>query len=178
MIIAFLSFALGAPPPQQDRYLARRPISAFSWAWPATAGPSNYRLTSASATADSVRSQIWGHGSGIPSLPTGRVEGHGRWWLVPCERRARRKPRPADRSDRGAGEGRWATRFPMDGDGTIWVSAADRLCRLLGVEMALTKGGSQPPTGIRATSTCATSSNAMCGPVSPGYQHRREPSTR
>jgi hypothetical protein len=30
----------------------------------------------------------------------------------------------------------------MDGDGTIWVSAADCLCRLLGVEMTLTKGGS------------------------------------
>ena len=31
---------------------------------------------------------------------------------------------------------------PVHGDGMIWVSAADRLCRLLGVEMALTKGGS------------------------------------
>ena len=31
---------------------------------------------------------------------------------------------------------------PMDGDGTIWVNAADRLCRLLGVEMALTKARS------------------------------------
>jgi hypothetical protein len=31
VIIAFLSFALRAPPPQHDRYLARRPISAFSW---------------------------------------------------------------------------------------------------------------------------------------------------
>jgi hypothetical protein len=31
---------------------------------------------------------------------------------------------------------------PMDGDGPIWASAADRLCRLLGVEMTLTKGGS------------------------------------
>ena len=31
---------------------------------------------------------------------------------------------------------------PVDGDGTIWVNAADRLCRLMGVEMALTKGGS------------------------------------
>ena len=31
---------------------------------------------------------------------------------------------------------------PVHGDGTSWVSAADRLCRLLGVEMALTKGGS------------------------------------
>jgi hypothetical protein len=31
---------------------------------------------------------------------------------------------------------------PMDWDGTVWVSAADRLCRLLGVEMTLTKGGS------------------------------------
>jgi hypothetical protein len=30
VIIAFLSFALGTPPPQQDRYLARRLISAFS----------------------------------------------------------------------------------------------------------------------------------------------------
>jgi len=27
-------------------------------------------------------------------------------------------------------------------NGTIWVSAADRVCSLLGVEMALTKGGS------------------------------------
>ena len=31
---------------------------------------------------------------------------------------------------------------PVHGDGMIWVSAADRLCRLLGVEMALTKSGS------------------------------------
>ena len=31
---------------------------------------------------------------------------------------------------------------PVHRDGTIWVSAADRLCRLLGVEMALTKRGS------------------------------------
>ena len=31
---------------------------------------------------------------------------------------------------------------PVHGDGTSRVSAADRLCRLLGVEMALTKGGS------------------------------------
>jgi hypothetical protein len=31
---------------------------------------------------------------------------------------------------------------PMDGDGTIWANAADCLCRLLGVEMTLTKGGS------------------------------------
>jgi hypothetical protein len=31
---------------------------------------------------------------------------------------------------------------PMDWDGTIWVSAADRLCRLLGVEMTVTQGGS------------------------------------
>jgi hypothetical protein len=31
---------------------------------------------------------------------------------------------------------------PMHRDGTIWVSAADRLCGLLGVEMALTKRGS------------------------------------
>jgi hypothetical protein len=30
----------------------------------------------------------------------------------------------------------------MDGDGTIWMCAADRLCRLLGVEMTLTEGGS------------------------------------
>ena len=30
----------------------------------------------------------------------------------------------------------------MHGDGTIWVSAAHRLCGLLGVEMALTKSGS------------------------------------
>jgi hypothetical protein len=30
----------------------------------------------------------------------------------------------------------------MDWDGAIWVGAADRLCRLLGVEMTLTKGGS------------------------------------
>ena len=30
----------------------------------------------------------------------------------------------------------------MDWDGMIWVSAADRLCRLLGIEMTLTKGGS------------------------------------
>jgi hypothetical protein len=36
----------------------------------------------------------------------------------------------------------WPPGSPMDGDGTIWVSAADRLCRLLGVEMSLTKGGS------------------------------------
>jgi hypothetical protein len=56
VIIAFLSFALGAPPPQQDRYLARRPYCRiflgphYSWAWPATAGPSNLRRTSASAT--------------------------------------------------------------------------------------------------------------------------------
>jgi hypothetical protein len=31
---------------------------------------------------------------------------------------------------------------PMDWDGAIWVSAADRLCRLVRVEMTLTKGGS------------------------------------
>jgi hypothetical protein len=31
---------------------------------------------------------------------------------------------------------------PMDRDGTIWVSAANRLCRLLSVEMPLTEGGS------------------------------------
>jgi hypothetical protein len=31
VIIAFLSFALGALPPQHGRYLTRRPISAFSW---------------------------------------------------------------------------------------------------------------------------------------------------
>jgi hypothetical protein len=30
----------------------------------------------------------------------------------------------------------------MDWDGTIWVRAADHLCRLLGVKMTLTKGGS------------------------------------
>jgi hypothetical protein len=30
----------------------------------------------------------------------------------------------------------------VHGDGPNWVSAADSLCRLLGVEMALTKGGS------------------------------------
>ena len=29
---------------------------------------------------------------------------------------------------------------PVHGDGTIWVNAADRLCRLLGVEMALDQG--------------------------------------
>ena len=33
---------------------------------------------------------------------------------------------------------------PMDGDGTIWAGAADRLCRLLGIEVTLTEGG--PPT--------------------------------
>ena len=31
---------------------------------------------------------------------------------------------------------------PVHRDGTSWVSAADRVCRLLGVEMALTKGRS------------------------------------
>jgi hypothetical protein len=31
---------------------------------------------------------------------------------------------------------------PMDGDGTIWVNAPDRLGRLLGVKVPLTKGGS------------------------------------
>jgi hypothetical protein len=31
---------------------------------------------------------------------------------------------------------------PVHGDGTSWVCAADRLCRLLGVQMALTKSGS------------------------------------
>jgi hypothetical protein len=31
---------------------------------------------------------------------------------------------------------------PVHRDRTIWVSAADRVCRLLGVEMALTQGGS------------------------------------
>jgi hypothetical protein len=31
---------------------------------------------------------------------------------------------------------------PVDGDGTIWVNAADQLCCLLGVEMALTKARS------------------------------------
>ena len=31
---------------------------------------------------------------------------------------------------------------PVDGDGTFWINAADRLCPLLGVEMALTKGWS------------------------------------
>jgi hypothetical protein len=31
---------------------------------------------------------------------------------------------------------------PVHGDGTIWASAADRVCSLLGVEMTLTKGGS------------------------------------
>ena len=30
----------------------------------------------------------------------------------------------------------------MHGNGTIWLNAADRLCRLLGVKMALTKGRS------------------------------------
>jgi hypothetical protein len=30
----------------------------------------------------------------------------------------------------------------VHGDDTIWVNAADRVCRLQGVEMALTKGGS------------------------------------
>jgi hypothetical protein len=30
----------------------------------------------------------------------------------------------------------------MDWDGTIWVCATDRLCRLLRVEMTLAKGGS------------------------------------
>ena len=39
-----------------------------SWTWPATAGPSNLSRISASATADSARSQIWGHASGIPGL--------------------------------------------------------------------------------------------------------------
>src|SRR4029453_7869454 len=34
----------------QDRYLARRPFPHFSWAWPATAGPSNLKRPSASAT--------------------------------------------------------------------------------------------------------------------------------
>ena len=36
---------------------------------------------------------------------------------------------------------------PMDGDGTIWASAADRLSRLLGIEMTRTEGG--PPTPDR-----------------------------
>ena len=31
---------------------------------------------------------------------------------------------------------------PVHGDGTIWVNAPDRLCRLLGVKMPLAKGGS------------------------------------
>jgi hypothetical protein len=31
---------------------------------------------------------------------------------------------------------------PVHGDGTIWVNAPDRLCRLLGVKMSLTKGRS------------------------------------
>jgi hypothetical protein len=33
---------------------------------------------------------------------------------------------------------------PMNGDGTIWPSATDRLCGLLGIEMTRTEGG--PPT--------------------------------
>jgi hypothetical protein len=32
---------------------------------------------------------------------------------------------------------------PMNGDGTIWTSATDRLCGLLGIEMTRTEGG--PP---------------------------------
>ena len=35
----------------------------------------------------------------------------------------------------------------MDWDGVIWVSAADRLCSLLGIEMTLTKGGSPTSYG-------------------------------
>jgi hypothetical protein len=34
---------------------------------------------------------------------------------------------------------------PMDGDCTIWASATDRLCRLLGIEMTRTEGGPPPP---------------------------------
>jgi hypothetical protein len=34
---------------------------------------------------------------------------------------------------------------PMDRNGAIWANAADRLCRLLGVEMTRTEGGSPTP---------------------------------
>ena len=48
----------------------------------------------------------------ITASLTGRAGGHARSWLVPCVQRGPRRQRPADRSDRGAGEGLRATRFP------------------------------------------------------------------
>src|SRR5687767_12820783 len=68
VITAFLSFALGAPPLQQDRYLARRLISAFSWAWRATAGPSNLRGPRVPPRLTPFDCRFWGHASGVPSL--------------------------------------------------------------------------------------------------------------
>jgi hypothetical protein len=42
-------------------------IAAVPWAWSAMAGPSNLGGRELSATTGSIRSQIWGHASGIPT---------------------------------------------------------------------------------------------------------------
>ncbi len=68
VIIAFLSFALGAPPPPQDRYLARRPISAFSGLGRQRPGPSNLRRPRLPPRLTPFDRRFWGHASGIPSL--------------------------------------------------------------------------------------------------------------
>ena len=67
---------------------------------------------------------------------------------------------------------------PMDRDGTIWANAADRLCRLLGVEMTRTEGGPPTPDWHQGNVDLRHLFEPKCGPVSPGYQHRWEPATR
>jgi hypothetical protein len=67
VITAFLSFPLGAPPLQQDRYQARRLISAFSWASSngRAIGLEGPRLPPRLTPFDC---RFWGHASGVPSL--------------------------------------------------------------------------------------------------------------
>jgi hypothetical protein len=68
VITAFLSFALGAPPLQQDRYLAPAPYFHIFLGWRATAGPSNLRGPRLPPRLTPFDCRFWGHASGVPSL--------------------------------------------------------------------------------------------------------------
>jgi hypothetical protein len=88
VIIGFHSFALGAPPLEQDRYLVRRPTAALGLGGNSRA--IELEGISAAATTDSVRLQIRGHASGIPSLllPIRK----SRWKLLPVSEPAEFPP--------------------------------------------------------------------------------------